>query len=87
MNAEISNSYRVGQQIEHTETDLHEAQRAVSYTRLGLKLMFVTTLLQYFIFCMGFYVADVFGLTTWLTRHTAEWSAFALFLVMAVLGV
>lgn len=85
MHIDTAAAYRLGQHIEHTEADLREAEKAVSYTRLGLKLMFVTTLLQYFIFCMGFYVADVFGLTSWLTQHTAEWFAFALFVVMAVL--
>lgn len=85
MNAEISDAFRVSCQIGDIHADLQDAEKGVRHTRLGLHVMFATTLLQYFIFAIGFYVADVFGLASWLAQHTAEWVAFALFLAMAVL--
>lgn len=83
MNTSIS--YRAAQQIELVKSSIAEAIKQIAYTRLTLNLGFATTWLLYFIFAMGFYVADLWGLTTWLEQNASEYAAFLLFLAMAIL--
>lgn len=83
MNTSIS--YRAAQQIELVKDSIADAIKQIAYTHLALKLGFATTWLLYFIFAMGFYVADLWGLTTWLEQNASEYAAFLLFLGMAIL--
>ena len=80
-----SNAYRLSQQIELTRQAITRATAKIRYVELALKFGFVTTWLLYFIFAMGFYVADLWGLTTWITANTSELAAFTVFLCMAIL--
>lgn len=80
-----SQAYRLSQQIELSKRAITQMQAQIAYTRLALKFGFITTWLLYFIFVMGFYVADLWGLTTWLETNTSEYIAFLIFLAMALL--
>lgn len=80
-----SNAYRLSQQIELTKSSIQSLTRQIAYTRLALKFGFITTWILYFIFVMGFYVADLWGLTTWLEANASEYIAFLIFLTMAIL--
>lgn len=80
-----SQAYRLSQQIELSKRAITQMQAQIAYTRLALKFGFITTWLLYFIFVMGFYVADLWGLTTWLETNTSEYITFLIFLAMALL--
>ncbi|WP_298606875.1 hypothetical protein [uncultured Thiothrix sp.] len=80
-----SQAFRLEQQIELTETAIKRMKAQILYTELALKFGLITTWMLYFIFVMGFYVADLWGLTTWLEQNTSEYVAFLLFLSMAIL--
>ncbi len=85
MNNSAGSAYKLAQQIELTREAIGKAKQQIAYVQLALKFGFATTWLLYFIFAMGFYVADLWGLTTWLTENIGEVLAFTVFLVMAVL--
>lgn len=78
-------AYRLAQQIELTKAAIQRAKAKIQYTELALTFGFITTWILYFIFSMGFYVADLWGLTTWLAANASEYIAFLVFLVMAIL--
>ena len=80
-----TNGYRLGQLIFLQQNKLAEARKSVAYTKLTLNFAFATTWILYFIFAFSFYVADLWGISTWLTKNTSELVAFALFLLMALL--
>lgn len=80
-----SQAFRLEQQIELTETAIQRMKAQILYTELALKFGLITTWMLYFIFVMGFYVADLWGLTTWLEQNTSEYVAFLIFLSMAIL--
>lgn len=80
-----SQAFRLEQQIELTETAIQRMKAQILYTELALKFGLITTWMLYFIFVMGFYVADLWGLTTWLEANTSEYVAFLIFLSMAIL--
>ena len=82
---DISTAYRLAQQITAARDDVAALLRQIRHVHLGLKLMFITTLLMYFVFVMGFYVADIWGLATWLAQNTSETLAFVIFLTAAIL--
>lgn len=82
---DISTAYKLGNQITDLRTDVASMLRQIIYVRFGLKLMFITTLLMYFIFVMGFYVADIWGLASWLTENSSETIAFIVFFSAAAL--
>jgi hypothetical protein len=85
MQLPTSQAYRLSQQIELSKAAIARMQAQIAYTRLALRFGFITTWLLYFIFVMGFYVADLWGLTTWLETNTSEYIAFMIFLAMAFL--
>lgn len=85
MNNSAGSAYKLAQQIELNREAIGKAKQQIAYVQLALKFGFATTWLLYFIFAMGFYVADLWGLTTWLTENIGEVLAFTVFLIMAVL--
>lgn len=80
-----TNTYRLGQLIVLEQNKTADAKAGIAYIKLALAFAFVTTWILYFIFAFSFYVADLWGISTWLTENTSEWVAFALFLTMALL--
>jgi hypothetical protein len=80
-----TNAYRLGQLIVLEQNKIAEAKAGIAYVKLALSFAFVTTWILYFIFAFSFYVADLWGISTWLTENTSELVAFALFLTMALL--
>ncbi|MFZ1567601.1 MAG: hypothetical protein WAT29_02175 [Thiolinea sp.] len=80
-----ANAYRLGQLITLQQSHINEAKQGIAYIKLTLSFAFVTTWILYFIFAFAFYVADLWGISTWLTQNTSELAAFALFLLMALL--
>lgn len=80
-----TNGYRLGQLIVLQQNQIAEVKKGVAYIKLTLSFAFVTTWILYFIFAFAFYVADLWGISTWLTQNTSELVAFALFLLMALL--
>jgi hypothetical protein len=85
MNNETANAYKLGKQLELTKESIASVQAGIRYINRALKFAFATTWLLYFIFAMGFYVTDLFGISTWLAQNTSETVAFSIFFVMAVL--
>lgn len=81
----ISDAFRLHQQILHTKEEITRVKAGINYTHVTLTIMFATTFLLYFIFSMGFYVTDLFGISTWLVENTSEFVAFGIFFVMALL--
>ncbi len=81
---QTATSYRLGQFIVLEQTKIAEQKSGIAYLKLALLFAFITTWILYFIFAFGFYVADVWGISTWLTENTSELIAFTLFLVMAL---
>lgn len=81
---QTATSYRLGQFIVLEQTKIAEQKAGIAYLKLALLFAFITTWILYFIFAFGFYVADVWGISTWLTENTSELIAFTLFLVMAL---
>lgn len=79
------NAYRLGQQIVLEQNKIADAKAGIAYVKLALSFAFVTTWILYFIFAFSFYVADLWGISTWLTENTSELVAFTLFLTMALL--
>lgn len=80
-----TNAYRLGQLIVLEQNKIADAKAGIAYVKLALSFAFVTTWILYFIFAFSFYVADLWGISTWLTENTSELVAFALFLTMALL--
>ena len=80
-----TNAYRLGQLIVLEQNKIADAKAGIAYVKLALSFAFVTTWILYFIFAFGFYVADLWGISTWLTENTSELVAFTLFLTMALL--
>jgi hypothetical protein len=80
-----TNTYRLGQLIVLEQNKIADAKAGIAYVKLALSFAFVTTWILYFIFAFSFYVADLWGISTWLTENTSELVAFALFLTMALL--
>lgn len=80
-----TNAYRLGQLIVLEQNKIADAKAGIAYVKLALSFAFVTTWILYFIFAFGFYVADLWGISTWLTENTTELVAFTLFLTMALL--
>lgn len=80
-----THAYRLGQLIVLEQNKIADAKAGIAYVKLALSFAFVTTWILYFIFAFSFYVADLWGISTWLTENTSELVAFALFLTMALL--
>ena len=80
-----TNAYRLGQLIVLEQNKIADAKAGIAYVKLALSFAFVTTWILYFIFAFSFYVADLWGISTWLTENTSELVAFTLFLTMALL--
>ncbi|SKA72428.1 hypothetical protein SAMN02745130_01067 [Thiothrix eikelboomii] len=80
-----TNAYRLGQLIVLEQNKIADAKAGIAYVKLALSFAFITTWILYFIFAFSFYVADLWGISTWLTENTSELVAFALFLTMALL--
>ncbi|MFZ1345159.1 hypothetical protein, partial [Thiothrix eikelboomii] len=64
-----TNAYRLGQQIVLEQNKIADAKAGIAYVKLALSFAFVTTWILYFIFAFSFYVADLWGISTWLTEN------------------
>jgi hypothetical protein len=84
VNNDTSNAFKLGQEIDLTRASLFAADEKVRHTKLAMHIFFFTTWILYFIFALGMYAADLWGITTWLSANTSELVAFSIFLLLAL---